>query len=1842
MEQQQLGQLVQLARSLGWINDQQIAQASQSLYQAKQAGHQVRIGQALVHLGALSEAQVLQLLEQLGIVVLACAHCQRAWNAPTQTMNTARCPDDGSPLQRVASLQVVGDLPAHPVTVADSLGTEAKTLASHRNPVVTVPSPMASSQSAEKSEKYEVKKELGRGGMGAVYLARDRELEREVAMKVVLDGSADPTHARFMEEARITGQLEHPNIIPVHELGTQGLDPFFTMKFVRGQSLKALIDDHGQGRTEVSLQRYLSIFMKILDGVSFAHANKVLHRDLKPENIMLGEHGEVLVMDWGLAKAIDLEAAKNNTQGDEPRKKRIKSLREQDGEDSAWTMDGDISGTPNYMSPEQADGLTAELGPGSDIFSLGAILYEMLTLKKAFPGGAIQAINKVLKGKFEDPQKAAGGRFIPPELAAVVKKAMAPKVAQRYLSIQEFQQDIEHYMSGRAVSARKDPVFTALFKWMKRNPTLTVLALVVLPLSLFLLGYVFFRPGTVRVNVEQMPINSVIKIGGEEIVLDGQESVIERPVWPFLGAEIKAVSGFPEPFQPFGSGPEHKVSAGPDELVSVTLKPEWKKAQLVLELEGDESASVTVTRTSPLPPTIAKRPEGLPASTQIVNLLPRTGVTSEINAVPGDYQLKYSKPGYLDESRSIQVTENGQSEPIRWTPMLQLQHEFASRVLDYQFADVDLDGTLELVIAQKTHIKCFSVSSEKLDVKWSRAIESAAKAIRIGRHFSIADLDSDGQLEVVCSTTTKVLRLNAATGETLSDFDLHDPRIRVLPLDPSGAPSIIVGTGYKGVQRFNGNGERVWSCMTAKYAGFSPFLQLPMPGQDYAVVIMKTVQPFVLYAIRSDTGALLWKRALKVGDAGVFACRDKESPVVLTRTKSEVTAWKLADGSKAWTPKAENFQRILSGSFQDESDGRLLTMGGKKIHCFNAKGEELWQKNVDSVYGQGSMGDIDGDGCYEWLCPVNKVVQTKQSKSGRKSTGDVLSFEVNAYSAQGKLLKSLRVPALESSLRLGPTVVQFKRNGDRYLFITQKQSCSFYRFGQKKSVDVSKDRFLTANLDGKGRDEVLVQKRNRSLQCLGDIQWTLKRTGKERFYFNPDVTTFGDANGDGVLDLISRGFLNTKKESLFVISGKNGEVLFCQSLEENAAQAPLIGPLLSNGKACLIYLGNNQISVFQLDPQSKLEDSQRPGLKLLTVPWNKGDARAYVEDGDPPRLIFSQNGGQVCSLKLKKGGKVQQVARTGQISTRPRIVKANDEWVVAGALGTLFFISEDGKKTQLPVFKSGVSSFLKRGKELIAISEHHELAFIQLNPLKVTKRMTLQGFRETLGWVLSTRDLDGDGLEEILLHEQYGSVVILDGRNLRVLYLFVSGVTQKDLNEVIRDPARTADLDGDGKLDLLTTTGYGSRVVLDILGKITEAMDVMNPSADPLLSLAYFRREFLTYVRTQKIDRYLERLKGTAHEELARQLAFRFTGNPRYAAENSPSPTSYVKALGQLFDSQQNLAQLAKQRDLSSLGIQLDFIVQLIENSKWPDEKRRAIVRQLRLDLKNDPKAEAIWLSRLRNADFQRDFQRARDLGELMLQFYPENLNARRIYERLMINRAMTLHRSFQRTEPRLLMIRGLKYLNSPRFHVYYANFHQRRNFPNPNEALDHLNQAVKLAGSDDCYPRVQRAFYHYRMMNRLIRQKNMNRARQSLAAALKDLEVARTIEATNPAALALSGLLFLTQGQNQQGFELLDKGLKDGPQALDDSFDLAYLALFNYGDRLIRAGQARRGYEKVLAARRLTDPSQNQVQEDFQFAKRIAAVDKKLAKSILERLLGQVSDKDKPIIQKMIKQLGG
>lgn len=326
--------------------------------------------------------------------------------------------------------------------------------------------PNAWSYSSER-QRFTVLRLHQQGGLGRLMIAQDGELNREIALKEILPAYADnqENRRRFVREAEITGNLEHPGIVPVYSLGefADGR-PYYAMRLIRGVDLRMAIDDFfakpaSRSEKELEFRQLLARFVTVCQAVDYAHNRGVIHRDLKPGNIMLGDYGETLVVDWGLAKTLDGLATADDFD--------LAPVSPSNRAHTDQTQAGRIVGTTQYMSPEQAAGRLDLLTAASDVYGLGATLCHLLTGRPPFDGDQDDIVFRVQQGRFKRPREVRSE--IPKPLEAICLKAMARQPAERYASARGLALDVERFLADEPVTAYREPIAARSWRWVRRH-----------------------------------------------------------------------------------------------------------------------------------------------------------------------------------------------------------------------------------------------------------------------------------------------------------------------------------------------------------------------------------------------------------------------------------------------------------------------------------------------------------------------------------------------------------------------------------------------------------------------------------------------------------------------------------------------------------------------------------------------------------------------------------------------------------------------------------------------------------------------------------------------------------------------------------------------------------------------------------------------------------------------------------------------------------------------------------------------------------------------------------------------------------------------------------------------------------------------------------------------------------------------------------------------------------------------------------------------------------------------------------------------------------------------------
>jgi serine/threonine-protein kinase len=421
-------------------------------------------------LGEILQAQgALSADEQLALETLVEKHLRRHGDDPQRSLAAMAGPSVRQDLSDIADPDVQDSLSSLPA----GAGLEATT---HY-----VPPP-------DDGGRYRILRPHARGGLGEVFVAEDRELHREVALKEIQQGFANHPHSRsrFLLEAEVNGRLEHPSIVPVYGLGCHADGrPYYAMRLIQGETLRdairrfhdADVPGRDPGERTLAVRQLLGQLVAVCQAVAFAHSRGVVHRDIKPSNVLLGRFGETLLVDWGLAKVVG--RAEVGIVPDDG------TLRPESATDLATAM-GSALGTPGYMSPEQAAGRLDQVGPASDIHSLGATLYTILTGRPPIEGtNSAEIVDKAARSDWLPPGRIK--RNVPKALDALCCRAMARRPEDRYPTALALGADVERWLAGEPVSAYPEPWTTRARRWLVRHRILaaaTAAAVLVAAVSL--------------------------------------------------------------------------------------------------------------------------------------------------------------------------------------------------------------------------------------------------------------------------------------------------------------------------------------------------------------------------------------------------------------------------------------------------------------------------------------------------------------------------------------------------------------------------------------------------------------------------------------------------------------------------------------------------------------------------------------------------------------------------------------------------------------------------------------------------------------------------------------------------------------------------------------------------------------------------------------------------------------------------------------------------------------------------------------------------------------------------------------------------------------------------------------------------------------------------------------------------------------------------------------------------------------------------------------------------------------------------------------------------------------
>lgn len=576
---------------------------------------------------------------------------------------------------------------------------------------------------------YQVIKEIGRGGMGVVYLAKDKNLGRDVALKTlkVNDFSDELELERFQREAELTASLNHSGIITIHEVGVHENTPFFAMEYIEGESLKEYVE-----KSNLSFFELAELLYEIADILSFAHKKNIIHRDLKPSNILIDSEGKPHLADFGLARNIKV--------------------------DNNLTASGTTIGTPAYMSPEQVQGKNRNINKTSDIYSFGVLMYEVFCGRVPFRGSSFNAMRiAILEKEPEFPLEVK--KELPWELETICLKCLEKEQSRRYANGKFLAADFQRYINGETILARPASMVYKTKKWISRNKFMTTLGCSLFFLTSFLVYWFFGAPGSltlktyVRINKKRVPVLCKIKINGKRI---GKKTFSLSPGYHKVQLSLKNYRSL-------------------NFLVKINSN---EKRKLEKELIHQKGSLTILSSLAEIKVTLInkKTKEKKKLLAPFYNYLIDTG----------QYQVLFQKANHFPLQKTISIQKDTTSElQVKLEKML-LWHNSILRkdsITDMKIADLDFNGSLELILASEKGIFVYDLESrEKL---WEIKKPS--------RWLQIEDINRDGYLDILSNNRQLFMAIDSKThtpfslypewwGNIFTTYDINGDKVKDLIL----------------------------------------------------------------------------------------------------------------------------------------------------------------------------------------------------------------------------------------------------------------------------------------------------------------------------------------------------------------------------------------------------------------------------------------------------------------------------------------------------------------------------------------------------------------------------------------------------------------------------------------------------------------------------------------------------------------------------------------------------------------------------------------------------------------------------------------------------------------------------------------------------------------------------------------------------------------------------------------------------------------------------------------------------------------------------------------------------
>ncbi|MBI3269130.1 MAG: VCBS repeat-containing protein [Planctomycetes bacterium] len=1268
--------------------------------------------------------------------------------------------------------------------------------------------------------RYKIVRELGRGGMGIVYLARDPDLGREVALKVLPPGVARAEDVeRFRREATAAARLSHPNVIALHDVGSFDGLHYFTMECVAGGTLAARLKAAGR----LPVMEAVRVVREAALGVAHAHTHGIVHRDLKPENLLLdGDPPRVRVSDFGLARAI----------------------REEEGSPRLTRTEA-ILGTPTHMAPEQAAGRQDRVDARTDVYALGSILYEAATGRTPYmAGGAIEMIVRKLAREPDPPRRALPS--LAPDVATIIQKAIERDPARRYATAQELADDLGRFLAGEAVRAQPPSRTYRLRRWVGRNRPLAVvgagLMVAILAAAAQVLGPAVLSvesdppgarvlvdgastrrttptgrmwvwpPRQVSVGLElegRLPVRQEVTAGAMRRArvraalpaADGFLSVEVAPATAEMvlkqgGAEVRRLRGPQEHTSlPVGTylaevvAPEHQPIT-----TAFDIRSDAETRLLPIRLEHDK-VNVTLTAVPegvtaslyPLPP--GTPADGRPRPVRECDLPkdpPLLQLPTPIQGYgvdTGAYRVIWQKKGYFPRETRVDLRPAGRTialnaglpDQFLWT------HRIGGLAASSPvIGDLDGDGHLDVTLCNSNGV--YALSGVDGAVLWT-----FERAFNVFWAPAVGDLDGDGQLDVVILANRTVFALSGRDGAVLWTADIAlqpDSSTIVVDLDGDGRLEVIVASSDHKVHALAGrNGAVLWSYDTGDEIRFMTAVAVHSPCWDVLVGSMNRVEAICgedLGASGKPWSHLEWRH----------------------------------DWDDEWNDRGNN-SLVAGGDLDADGLPDCIVLRGQTVHALGVGGKKLWTWNAkDSGVYEASACDVDGDG------HVDVIVQAEGVSvlSGRDGTllwqnlecgsgpppalGDVDGDGqvdvvagggggVSAFS--GKDGATLWTDRGDGGVQCSPVIADLDGDGDLDIVVVSTSGTACVLKGHDDALLWASSAHglssAVTDLDGDGRADIVAQFGTSAINALSGRDGAPLWTKDVPSYCEPLV---GDVDGDGLPDVVSHN-----GSGIFALSGRDGGQLWSRKTNQLPGQ-PAMADLDGDGRPDMI-VGSRDGMVRALSGRSGVElwaskaINRAYYLAAPAVGDVDGDGLLDVVSGSADQKVYAlsgRNGAPLWTYEMGAWVLPLAVADLDGDGSSDVIVGDNKSRLhaISGRTGTALWTFDH----VLAKFAPAVADLDGDGHLDVVVPAGFLVYAISGVNGKILWTYRANG---SCGEALPVADLDGDVLPDIVIAGSAG-LYALSGRDGAVLWFYGTGKA---------DPTNLyiADLDGDHKPDVI-------------------------------------------------------------------------------------------------------------------------------------------------------------------------------------------------------------------------------------------------------------------------------------------------------------------------------------------------------------------------------------------------------------------------------------------------------